>query len=184
MKYFKIYKTKIVYTLLFSINLFLLFSISTCKIENGTTKKNLKVLIDKNIRQGEIEKIIVKEKKLTSHNLNLIAIWNIDGCGSCKEKMASKFGYFKEMFNNRFEFVYIGDNPVRIKMYNVQNYLTLHSLSVSDIFEKDVEIKQPFILLTNKNGDVLLAHEMILGDTIKFNEFNKNLLKYLEIDSI
>jgi len=141
---------------------------------------NRRLITNKN-RKKEFEAINIKDERLKNKKLNLIVIWSNDGCGVCKEEMASEFINYKKKFGAGFKFVFIGSRDIQPKVFGVNKYLTLLVKSGDEIFSSRLKITQPIALLTNYEGHVLLAHEMVPGDTLGFSRFNSNAIRILRL---
>lgn len=170
-----------IYSILIIINCYLLWSNTNLKIEAANEKDLFKHEIKQKNRLKDLENLIVKNKKLINSKLNLISIWGGNGCGTCKGKMAEEFENYKKRFSNMFKFVYIGDNMMEPKMFGVNGYLTLLVKSEDELFDKHFKIMQPIVLLADMSGNILLAHEFILGDTVQFNQFNRKVAEMSEL---
>jgi len=128
-----------------------------------------------------IKNIRVKENKLLKNKLNLIAIWGKSGCQACKLQMASEFSNYRKNFSNAFSFVYVGTDLDKVKIPMINTFLTMQVDTLSEIFEKSFEIRQPIIFLANSDGEILMIHQMIVGDKKKFQRFSKEVFSLFKI---
>ncbi len=165
-------KNIIVIVLLIFVNIFLLWLSLRLKTEVSVLTENYKSIFKKNERQLFLENLIFKNNIVAKNKLNLIVVWSINGCGSCKQRLADKFAWYKNNFGDSFKFLFIEESSRELKFYRIEEYLAFQYDSVSDLFLSRVEIKQPFLLLTDENGKIILSHELIVGDTKEFERFN------------
>lgn len=127
------------------------------------------------------DNIEFSENTINVDKINLIAIWGEKGCGMCKLDLSRKFNLYKQKFSKYFKFVYIGDSKIDIELYQINEHITNQFDSATEVFANPVDIAQPFLVLTNNKGRVLLQHRMIALDIKHFADFNSKAESILNL---
>ncbi|MFZ1288463.1 MAG: hypothetical protein WAR79_00110 [Melioribacteraceae bacterium] len=174
-------KVKVICLISITFSIYLLWMITALKLDKYELKQQNKVLTSTLNRQKKINSIVLKNKNIINNKINLVVLWTEIGCDICKEELASKFPFYKEKYGKLFKCIYVGNQRSEIRMYGIENYFRYQFQEIADVFENPIEISQPFLILIDKNSNVLLSHEMIPGNTKQFNDFNKKTLEIIDL---
>lgn len=170
----------LIYILLI-INIYLLWDTIKLGSEKIKFEHKYDLIISEKNKQEKYKKIKIVNKNLYNNKINLLAFLSGNGCGICKKKLINKFVWYKNKFGRSFEIVLIGDKNLGINIINKDNYEIYKFTSLQKIFENSIKINQPFILLADRSGKIILSHEMIPGDNEQFNKFNSKLLQIINL---
>ncbi len=174
-------KCYIIILILIIIDIYFLTNNMNLEIEKSKYKNKYNKILYKNKKERKFNDLIIKKPEIISNKINLIAFISEKGCGLCKDKLIKKFLWYKNKFGSFFKVVLIGENNLEIKINNKKDYKIFKFASFKKLFNNTFKESQPFILLADKSGRIILSHEMIPGDDKIFNNFNTKLESIINI---
>ncbi|NMC99581.1 MAG: hypothetical protein GYA62_07675 [Bacteroidales bacterium] len=121
----------------------------------------------------------VSPKYISINKVNIIFIFNDNGCKSCITELIDKINRIDNKFDSKIKVFYLGKNPDRISFGRLtKNFITT---SFNNLFRDEIEIVQPMGLLVRYDGLVIDSQQEIVGSPSFMQDFIDRALKISEI---